>query len=459
MTIVPLRAKSLPCYGYDKNTAPNLCDFARESFLFKNSYSQSSYTLDNRFSILTSLLPSTHKMNVPYVSILSNQIVTLPEILKKNGYITMYAGTIGDYNQPLDKGLGRGFDYIESAEDPWSWIGALNKDIKGKQKFFALLHTYWVHQPYVPQKEDIKRFYNGPVTKYITYGDICEKTYNLLVKLHPERFNNLLPKNSTISQYCSVLNTYYNKYVSLSFDQNEQFWNEKIDSWWSLFADIEPDEKRKYIQALYDTKIYELDLEMEKFFQYLKDKNLMRNTIVIVTADHGEELQEHGHWSHGADLYNEQIHVPLIVYVPGAKPQKLDKLAESIDIAPSIFHLLGLNLSKQFQGNDLFSFVDNKYVISQRPSIGKQSILTKEWKLILNQDFNKNITLELYNLKKDYNEKKNVVSDNPNIVASLYKNLNTILERQPLYYQKNNQPFPTWINQEERKKLIQTGYF
>ena len=73
----------------------------------------------------------------------------------------------------------------------------------------------------------------------------------------------------------------------------------------------------------------------------------MENTIVIITADHGEEFYEHGFYSHAFNLYNESIHVPLIVYVPDTKPQSVEKLAQSIDIVPSILRLVGIESPAQ----------------------------------------------------------------------------------------------------------------
>src|SRR3989344_6085507 len=83
-----LRAKSLPCYGYEKNTAPNLCEFAKKSFLFTNSYSQSAYTLDSHFSIFTSLLPSSHGMTTLFVNTLNEKVQTITQILRNSGYKT-----------------------------------------------------------------------------------------------------------------------------------------------------------------------------------------------------------------------------------------------------------------------------------------------------------------------------------------------------------------------------------
>ena len=66
-----LRAKSLPCYGYDKNTSPNLCEFAKKSFLFKNVYTPSSKTLDSHFSIFTGMYPKSNGMNVQFTNVLN----------------------------------------------------------------------------------------------------------------------------------------------------------------------------------------------------------------------------------------------------------------------------------------------------------------------------------------------------------------------------------------------------
>ncbi|MCL5797497.1 MAG: sulfatase-like hydrolase/transferase [Patescibacteria group bacterium] len=457
-----LRAKSLSCYGNDKDTSPNLCNFAKKSFLFKDTYSQSAYTLDSHFSIFTSLLPTSHKMTVPFVSNLSDQITTLTQVLQKSGYLTLYAGPLGDINLPLDKGLGKGFDYIEPAIDPQTWMNDLNKDIDGKHKFFAFFHTYWVHEPYIPKREDIKRFYSGPANAYISEDDLCIKTYEKLIVEHPERFPAILPKGSPVVDYCNAVGLYAQKYDSptTTYDQHLQYYHARLDSYWETFSGIELNERKKYMQALYEARVYELDLEMKRFFQFLKDKNLLKNTVVVITADHGEAFYEHGEWTHGFNLYNEVIHVPLIVYIPYAKSQVVNNLTESIDIAPSILHLLGISIPKQFMGIDLFSNKVNNAVISEHFASRKRAIITKTWKLIINFDNPDGIvTRELYNLENDYTETKNVASEYPEIVTMLENSLNSTLAGQPVYEQKNNQPFPTWVDENQRKKLIQTGYF
>ena len=150
-----LRAKSLPCYGYNKNTSPNLCNLAGKSFLFTRTYSQSSYTMDSHFSIMTSLYPISHKMTVPFESVLSDKILTLTQVLRDRDYFTLFFGTTNNHVLPLDKGLGKGLIHSIQAQIPQEWVDSsadyLNKD----KKFFATMYTDFLHAPYTPKKENI----------------------------------------------------------------------------------------------------------------------------------------------------------------------------------------------------------------------------------------------------------------------------------------------------------------
>ena len=89
-----LSALHLPCYGYQRNTAPNLCRFAKENILFQNSYSQTPFTISSHFSIFTSLYPTTHQMLRPYTGYLKEEYLTLPQVFRLNGYQTIYNGSL-----------------------------------------------------------------------------------------------------------------------------------------------------------------------------------------------------------------------------------------------------------------------------------------------------------------------------------------------------------------------------
>lgn len=445
-----LRAKSLPCYGYEKNTAPNLCEFAKKSFMFKKVYTPSSKTQDSHFSIFTGLYPISHGMNIPFTSVLDKSIKTLPQIMEENGYVTLFSGPLADPHLPLERGFERGFDYIESGDESRYWLDKMKKNNLLNRKFFAFLHTYRVHEPYIPQKENIAKFYPGGPLIYVTRNDLCKKAYDKLKSQYPDRFNNLklLDKN-----YCNVYRDYNSKYA-VNWNDEKESYLARLDPYWEEFSSLDDSVKKEYTHALYATSIYEMDLELGDFFKSLEDYNLLDKTIVAITSDHGEEFFEHGGHSHAGNLYNESIQVPLIVFVPKIKPQVLDKLASSVDIVPSILSILGIKPPENITGINLFSARENKFVIAQHVSVDLHTIISKKWKFIL--DGNEK---ELFDLVNDPAEKIDLASKNKNIADELENKLRNYLLKLPKFDSTNKEPFPTWINEEQRKKLIETGYF
>ncbi len=201
-----LGANHLPCYGYDRNTAPNLCKFASENILFRNAYSNAGWTLPSHFSIFTSLYPKHHNMET-YSDTLSNKIPTLTEILNKNGYQTIWVGSTNDPTLPLNKGLGRGFNKIISnayRTNIDQWTKGLNDFIensnKGK-KTFLFLHTYWVHDPYL-------------------LGNIPNRDKNLFIK------DNAYSIPMTTDEFFQFTSGFYKFLIdSLSQDNNESLVN------------------------------------------------------------------------------------------------------------------------------------------------------------------------------------------------------------------------------------------
>lgn len=449
-----LRAKSLPCYGYSQDTAPNLCEFAKRSFLFKNVYTPSSRTLDSHFSIMTSLYPSSHGMNITFSSVLSDEIITLPQILNKYGYRTLLFQTLHNPNLPIERGFGRGYNYIVNAGTPREWIDNIDPLNIHKQKFFAFLHTSKVHEPYLPKKENVVKFYPDGVNNYITWNELCQKTYEDLKKEHPERFKQ--NKSKTVD-YCDE-KLEYEKNQAITLKEFNNLYKIEYDNYWDTFKDMDSEDRKNYSHAFYAASIYELDQELQSFFDYLSAKDLLKNTIIIITSDHGDEFFEHGRHSHGTTLFTEVIHVPLIIYIPRAKPQVIDKLGGSVDIMPSLLSLLGIKVPERVSGINLFSDNENPFVIAQYINGNKESIITKDWQLIVNGGDNKKNN-ELYDLKKDYEEKYNIASSSPSLVDSLENKLKQYKSSLPKFSNQINQPFPTWVNEKERKKLIETGYF
>jgi arylsulfatase A-like enzyme len=105
----------------------------------------------------------------------------------------------------------------------------------------------------------------------------------------------------------------------------------------------------------YDNGIYFIDHQITEFFYELEKKGLLKNTIIIITSDHGEELYEHNGFLHGA-FYDHTIHIPLIIKIPNlTKKIQIQDLAQSIDIAPTVLSLLQLKYPSEFQGINLLT--------------------------------------------------------------------------------------------------------
>src|SRR4029077_19592421 len=108
-------------------------------------------------------------------------------------------------------------------------------------------------------------------------------------------------------------------------------------------------------RGLYDGEIAYLDTHLGRLFEERKRRGLYDPTLIVLTGDHGEEFQEHGGWWHGTTLYDEQIHVPLIMKPPvgGAKGRVVDELTTSLDISPTVIARAGIPVPPVMQGHPL----------------------------------------------------------------------------------------------------------
>jgi arylsulfatase A-like enzyme len=175
------------------------------------------------------------------------------------------------------------------------------------------------------------------------------------------------------------------------------------------------------IIALYDAEIMFVDNLLGTLFQMLKDTGILKDTILIITSDHGEEFKEHGDFDHLPKLYDELIHVPLIIYDADLESRRIDAVVSLIDIAPTILDLLEFDPIDKWQGRSLVPLVGKNeenwtdeaysevsheaYKLRIELNKRKTSIRTNEWKFILDEDSDRR---ELYNLSKDPGEHNNV---------------------------------------------------
>ena len=422
-----LSALHLPCYGYGRNTAPNLCAFAEKNLLFLNSYSQSPTTLNSHMSIFTSLYPSTHNMvNVLKDDRLNEKYITLTQMLRDNGYETIYHGSLTDIHLPLNRGLERGFHIIEGDSDIGTWPSAYNKFLSSVRKnkpTFLFLHTYAVHAPYLTGHGNhafakSNEYPNIPLTpdEYYSKNTPDYKFLADLVLQH--KF--ILDKDVEKSRQIAIRLKNENDPVKATAIFNSLTPAIKIvalSTWQTSRIDLTDKNQIEYLRSLYDEKILSLDRSLSELFNLLKDPKIAKNTIVLITSDHGEEFMEHEYLYHGYNLYETSIRVPLIVSIPGTKAKRIDEMVQGIDIYPTVLSLIGIHPQSYLEGIDITG------IITGKKNATKNTVLRSEYINGIGlqmgdyryyYDKNSN-NPSLYNTKNDSFEQNNIIFKNPEV--------------------------------------------
>jgi arylsulfatase A-like enzyme len=170
---------------------------------------------------------------------------------------------------------------------------------------------------------------------------------------------------------------------------------------------------------------------------YLREEDLMAETLVVVTADHGHNFGEHDIFSDNVGLYDTSIQVPLIVSHPEHDPDRIDGIVQLTDVAPTIMDYAGVPIPDDVRGNVLPE--TREYAFAESIEHRMQMIRTDRWKLIVPRDvdylqsrrwYDGDGTPELYDLEADPGETRNVASENPDVLERLEGMLSDELDRQ-----------------------------
>ncbi|MCD6399528.1 sulfatase-like hydrolase/transferase [candidate division WOR-3 bacterium] len=215
-----------------------------------------------------------------------------------------------------------------------------------------------------------------------------------------------------------------------------------------LYSEYNPTNKEKqFILDLYDASVRYVDHAINLLFKYLDENGIIDNTYVIITADHGEEFWDHGHYGHGAQigrpmkLYNEMIHVPLIFFGPDVKNKKIEQPVSLTDLVPTILDMIDIEYSAHFDGENIMNTTQKeRSIIAESISPGDPvgymkspnkyevyAYIKDEWKYIL-YTTNKRRD-ELYNLKEDPKESTNVIYEYPEIAEELKRGILEHIQR------------------------------
>ncbi len=434
-------------YGYPRKTTPALDDWAKEAVVFENAFSPTSWTLPVGTSLFTSLYPFAHGVTARgQKNMLNKSIPTLPEILQRAGYATAaFAGGLDYY-----KGFGhmRGFDTVADNPDFTGYQTTLPQATRWlaaheRQRFFLFIHGYDAHCPFAAPPPPLLgtftrehpagnfdasrclRGFSDSKNGYVVWPSArCD-----LDKTSLECADNSPPQGSPSAPKPRILKQ----------------------------ADIE------HLQDLYDEDVLSVDAQVGKFLASLSTRTLAQ-TIVVVYCEHGEMFAKHGSFGRPGSfrgmLYDDVVHIPLIVRLPTPVAARVRSMVSIIDIMPTLLDLLGLppDAGLKMQGKDMRPLLEGKdEQIHDRVYAGSTFQLRRhgpytrpmdaasardpEWKLIREDAIPKGffnlsksalqkqgepkpqVVESLYDVAKDPEEQNDLAARRPDVVARLREDL------------------------------------
>ena len=323
------RADHFGAYGYRRATTPEIDRIASEGVVFERVYTPAVYTLGAMASVWTSQPPDRHHGDVSFSARLPKDRLTLAELLTARGVHTagFVANTVAGGLNGFDRGFaefhelwrthGSRGDVFRQAVPGWL-------DAQGGRRFFAYLHFREPHSPYDPEPPFDTRF--GPDAP--------------------------IPKAARRPP--------------------GDAWIVDVNQGRRTLTPAEAD----HLARLYDGNLAYADHEVGELRRALESRGLWDKTIVIVAADHGEALLDHGWIGHNVQLFEESARVPLIVRFPpaaGVSSRRVGALADLLDLGPTIADLFGVlgqgGSDRAFTGRSLLPVVEG--------APGKPAVLTR----------------------------------------------------------------------------------
>jgi len=326
IVIDTLRADHLGLYGYSRPTSPSLDQWSKQAAVFNEAFSTSPWTLPSFATMFTGQLPSrhlagmvvsagaehslparaiTHKMIRKTYTGVDPGLPTLAEVLRDHGYAT--GAVINNAFLGRAFGMARGFQSYDFSPLNYKWLRRANVvvgralsyvDAHATEPFFLVVHFMDPHMSYDPPASVQGRF----------------------TRAFKSRFSLPVGKLAQIRALAPRL----------------------------------PQVDRDFITAAYDEELAFVDAQIGRFFRELDKRGLGRKVLVFVTADHGEELFDHGGFEHGHTMYDELLRVPLLVRGPGVRPGRRQTAVSLVDLMPTILEAAGVPVPADLFGVSLW---------------------------------------------------------------------------------------------------------
>ena len=385
-----LRADRLGLYGYGPPTSPAIDRFFAPGVVFDQARSASPHTAPSHATLFTSLYPTAHdvvndRTEGRDAGALPDGVVTLAEVLRDAGFET--AGFVSGGNLSKRWRADRGFSTWDEKLEGFDrridafleWLGR-----RQDRRFFALLHTYQVHAPYLPPPDLVERFtdasYDGPMR---------------------ERVERMTASGDT---------------GAARLGDTRDYWGDRHTF---------DDDDVAFLSGLYDAEIALTDREFARLIDRLEAGGHLDRTLVVLLSDHGEEFMDHGRFAHD-QVFEELLHVPLLLRFPdesGVAARRVNGVVELLDVAPTLVDLVGLPAPRPWAGMSLRPAIQTPAEPRGRPSFAELmtnpgprvgvAVRSGRFKLIdIEQRGTEHRWRYLFDLSKDPAERNNLFDSN-----------------------------------------------
>ncbi|MGC4050828.1 MAG: sulfatase [Paludibaculum sp.] len=419
ITLDTVRADHLHLYGYGRQTTPNLEEFARQATVYRDAVSAADWTAPSHATMMTGLYALRHGVRYDYPDVRLGHIPrsapTLAEVLQHYGYRTAALVANRAYLAP-EIGFGRGFDMYRVPTTPVSLEGSRMPSVLRSTRL-RLLGITGADEPYVPGSKMIDEA--GLVLRKWKQAQPSFLFLNLM-DAHwpynpPPPFRN---RFRTPARHWS--STEFYELVKLVDEEKR----------------VVTPQEREDLAAAYDSGIAYADHQLGRLFQILRENGVFDNSLIIVTADHGEVFGERSLMEHGVSVYQDQVHVPLIVKYPGQQQRKDVGITVSlVDLFPTVLDVIGAPVPRRLAGITLRKaehlatrpvYAESyalwqKWGVEERFIDVERAVYLGGWKMVLTTKGRR----ELYDLTADPNETRDVSGGRPDEAAHLERLLRT----------------------------------
>ena len=453
--------------GNPNATSPNMDALVKDGVWFKNSWSQSNESLYSHASIFSGQYAG--ELGPPnYLEyILPEDAIVIPEVLKIIGYDTASFQSGGHIGRGF--GFEQGFDIVKEGADFGSfhettkfasiWLEGRSGNTK---PFFMFLHGYDCHRPYKHNSVFHHPFdptYRGPMEELVAARNKTETTFDRVYYRIPNQRRILHEAGHKMLDPAT--------YIQLKKEAQEGKYKVKHEY---------NDRDIEHLKAHYDSGVLAADTYLGIFFEKLGQLNLWDNTLIILTSDHGEDLQDHGFTNHRAVLMDSTTLVPMVLsggYIPKEMRGKtFDMLTEARDVFPTIASVVGTSPPAKATGNDLWAVVmgadmPKKDFVFQQGVLGHVSVRTKRHRLVfsgvmpLDPDFKTKLMtakpeskyISLFQSETDTDEIIDIKNTEPEVTAQLLNALQQWYDTLPEETERHT------LSAEQMRVLQEGGYW